>query len=212
MSWTSLSAKVRSTAAAKKLADKLQAVSAATGINIRTLHTDGSQPVGRGIGPALEALDVISVLMGDASAPADLRQRALSLASAVLEFAGRTAGAATAEATQLLASGAAWQKFQAICAAQGGMRTPTSAEHRREFTASTAGVVRSIENRKLARIAKLAGAPRQPAAGLELHVALGTRVERGQPLFTLHAEAPGELAYAGEFANKLGAAFHMEPV
>ncbi|MCP6757153.1 thymidine phosphorylase, partial [Klebsiella pneumoniae] len=56
-----------------------------------------------------------------------------------------------------------------------------------------------MDNRRLARIAKLAGAPRAPAAGLDLHVRLNERVETGQPLFTLHAETPGELAYALAF-------------
>jgi thymidine phosphorylase len=45
-------------------------------------------------------------------------------------------------------------------------------------------------------VAKLAGAPRAPAAGLKLHTPLGLTVEKGQPLFTVHAETPGELAYA----------------
>ena len=59
--------------------------------------------------------------------------------------------------------------------------------------------VTAIDNRRLARVAKLAGAPRAPAAGLELHAPLGTVVKPGQPLFTVHAEAPGELAYALDY-------------
>ena len=58
------------------------------------------------------------------------------------------------------------------------------------------GFVSAIDNRRLARLAKLAGAPTVAAAGLELHVRLGESVNPGTPLFTLHAEAPGELAYA----------------
>ena len=49
------------------------------------------------------------------------------------------------------------------------------------------------------RLASLAGAPSAPAAGLDLHVRLGDRVEKGQPLMTLHAEAAGELEYALDF-------------
>ena len=47
--------------------------------------------------------------------------------------------------------------------------------------------------------AKLAGAPSSPSAGIELHAKLGDRVQRGMPLFTLHAQAPGELAYAKRY-------------
>ena len=59
---------------------------------------------------------------------------------------------------------------------------------------------RGWPNRRLARIAKLAGAPLAPAAGVDLHVRCGDFVERGQALFTLHAESPGELAYALDYA------------
>jgi thymidine phosphorylase len=76
------------------------------------------------------------------------------------------------------------------------MRKPPRAAHTEAVTAIRAGRVTLIDNRRLARIAKLAGAPTSAAAGLELHTPVGTTVERGQPLFTVHAEAPGELAYA----------------
>jgi thymidine phosphorylase len=67
-----------------------------------------------------------------------------------------------------------------------------------------AGSVRQIDNRVLARIAKLAGAPASAAAGVDLHVKLGQPVEAGQPLYTLHAEAPGELRYAARYASEHG--------
>ena len=68
-------------------------------------------------------------------------------------------------------------------------------------TASTAGRLTRIDNRWLARAAKLAGAPLAAAAGVEVHVRLGDRVEVGQPLFTLHAQAAGELAYALQYVT-----------
>lgn len=99
-------------------------------------------------------------------------------------------------ARTILDDGRAWSKFQAICEAQGGMRAPPEARHTQVVAATRTGKVVRIDNRRLARIAKLAGAPLSPAAGLELHAAMGAHVARGQPLFTIHAEAPGELAYA----------------
>ena len=99
-------------------------------------------------------------------------------------------------AAQVLDSGRAWAKFQAICEAQGGMKTPPTAEYRHPVTAAAAGTITAIDNRRLAKAAKLAGAPRLPAAGIDLHVRLGDRVERGQPLFTLHSQSPGVLDYA----------------
>jgi thymidine phosphorylase len=190
-------AKVRSREAARILGGRLVTVGNAFGLTVKIVETDGRQPVGRGIGPALEARDVLMVLQGHQDAPRDLRNRALTLAGHVFELAGHAAeGEGLAMAAQVLESGRAWTKFQAICEAQGGMKTPPTAEHRHPVTAAAAGTIGAIDNRRLAKAAKLAGAPRFSAAGLDLHVHLGDRVERGQPLFTLHSQAPGVLAYA----------------
>jgi thymidine phosphorylase len=101
----------------------------------------------------------------------------------------------------VLDDGRAWTKFQRICEAQGGMRTPPYSRYRKETTADCEGTLMEIDNRSIARLAKLAGAPLDKAAGIELHVRLGDRIVRGMPLFTLHAEAPGELDYALSYAD-----------
>jgi thymidine phosphorylase len=87
-----------------------------------------------------------------------------------------------------------------ICEAQGGLRAPPLAPHRLEVPSPRSGSVAAIDNRRLSRIAKLAGAPLAACAGVDLHVRCGDFVERGEPLFTLHAASPGELAYALEYA------------
>lgn len=194
-------AKVRSPRAAESLTRRLHAVGEALGLSVRVLRTDGSQPVGRGIGPALEAWDLLAVLQNQADAPADLRERSLLLAGQLLEIGGRAAlGEGPALARELLSNGAAWRKFQAICQAQGGLREPPRATHHQDFLAGREGRVQSIDNRRLARIAKLAGAPASPAAGIALAVHCGDRVERGQRLYRLHAQTPGELSYAAAYA------------
>ncbi|HSQ82450.1 MAG TPA: thymidine phosphorylase family protein [Casimicrobiaceae bacterium] len=193
-------AKVRSSEAAARLGAEMQRVGRAIGIDVRVLVTDGSQPVGRGIGPALEAKDVLAVLGRDADAPADLRARALRLAGSILEFSAAVPpGTGLALATAILDDGRAFDKLRAICASQGGMREPPQAAHRRAFEAARTGKVVEVDNRRLARGAKLAGAPQAPAAGIEFLTPVGTQVERGQPLFVVHAQAPGELAYAFDY-------------
>ncbi|MRD47909.1 thymidine phosphorylase [Caenimonas koreensis DSM 17982] len=195
-------AKVRSAAAADDLSALLEFAAHAIGLNVRIARTDGLVPVGRGIGPALEARDVLAVLQNQNSAPADLVGRALALAGELLEFGGAApAGEGLAMASQVLADGRAWRKFQDICQAQGGMRAPPVAAYVVEFESRRSGVVLGIDNRRLSRIAKLAGAPSSPCAGLDLHVAAGDFVERGQPLFAIHAQSPGEAAYALEYAS-----------
>jgi len=190
-------AKVRSREAAGELQAQLVSVGDRLGLKVAVEVTDGQQPVGRGIGPALEARDVLAVLKGQADAPADLRERALRLAGRLIEIAGLVAaGEGPAKAGALLDSGGAWEKFRAICEAQGGVREPPTAAHTREIPAPRTGAVQAIDNRRLARVAKLAGAPGAKAAGIDLSVGLGQRVSRGEPLYTIHAETPGELVYA----------------
>lgn len=195
-------AKVRSMAAAEALGARLSSVGKAMGLNLALHVSDGVAPVGRGIGPALEALDVLAVLRRAPGAPVDLRERALDLAGHLLDLApGTVAGQGRGRAQSVLDSGAAEAKFLAICAAQGGFREPGTAAQRIEIDAPHAGVLMAVDNRRIARIAKLAGAPRQKSAGIRLLTQIGDRVEKGQPLYELHAETPGELAYALSYAE-----------
>jgi thymidine phosphorylase len=195
-------AKVRGLEAAQRLDTELREVGEAMGLHVRPVLTDGAQPVGRGIGPAPEARDVIAVLQNDPNAPHDLRARALLLAGHLLELAAAApAGSGEALARVILDDGRAWRKFAAICEAQGGLRTPPVAAYTRPVTAMRGGRVAAIDNRRLARVAKLAGAPRDRAAGLVIHVRIGDVVHPGEPLFTVHAETAGELAYALAYAE-----------
>ena len=194
-------AKVRSAEAADALSAGLIAVADAFGIKAKVITGDGTQPIGRGIGPALEASDVLAVLQCAPTAPRDLRDRAVALAGALIELGGVAQhGSGAIVAAQTLDNGRAWTKFQQICEAQGGMRTPPKSNHRHPLAAARAGRVDAIDNRKIAKLAKLAGAPEAKAAGVELHVGLGDTVSVGQPLCTVHADAAGELAYALAYA------------
>lgn len=204
-------AKIRSADAAKALASHMGAVAEAFGLKTRFVLSDGAQPVGRGIGPALEAKDVLAVLNNAPDAPQDLRGRALTVAGAVLELSGKVqTGAGEATAAAALADGRAWAKFQRICEAQGGMRTPQTAPLTRPWTAARSGMVTKINNRKISRLAKLAGAPDDSAAGVVMHVRLGEEVRAGAPLLIVHAEAPGQLEYALQYAAANADMFEIE--
>ncbi len=206
-----LTAKIRTQEAARDLSAHMTAVAEAFGLKTRFVLSDGAQPVGRGIGPALEAKDVVAVLVGAADAPPDLRERALAIAGAVLELSGTAPdGQGYALARAALVDGRAWAKFQAICEAQGGMRTPPSAPLTRPWAAARSGILTNINNRKISRLAKLAGAPDDPAAGIVLHVRLGDGVVAGAPLVTVHAQAPGQLAYALDYAAANPDIFEIE--
>jgi thymidine phosphorylase len=195
-------AKVRTAEAARTLSRRLSHVASIFGLETRVVLSDGLQPVGRGIGPALEARDVLEVLRGGPKAPQDLRNRACLLAGLLLEMGGRASpGQGAFHAAQCIDDGSAWTKFVAICETQGGMRTPTTASQHEPVLAPAPGLVSAFDNRKLALVAKLAGAPEAKAAGICLHVRIGDVVNTGEPLFTIHAETPGELAYALAYAT-----------
>lgn len=193
-------AKIRSLKSANKLRREMEQVAEAIGLKLNVLITDGAQPVGRGIGPALEAKDILAVLRNEDDAPVDLKERAISLAAAVLEVAGKAPeGYGADKAIELLESGLAYQKFEAICYAQGGFREPGTAKFQYSVKASINGVVQRVDNRKLAKIAKLAGAPEDKASGVEFLAPIGTKVQPDQVLYVIHAESQGELDYALEY-------------
>jgi len=195
-------AKLRSSAEASELAGHLERVGAKLGLNVCPIVTDGVQPIGSGIGPALEARDVLRVLRRDPQAPADLRERAILLGGAVLELGGAAKkGEGRARAETILSDGRALNKFERICEAQGGFREPRLTALEEVVSTPMTGRVSSIHNRLLAKIAKLAGAPASKAAGVDLHVKLGDVVTKGQPLLTVHAQSPGEMEYALAFAR-----------
>ena len=204
-------AKVRSVELAQMLADLLVETGAALGMKVQILISDGSQPVGHGVGPALEARDVLAVLQRTKSAPEDLRERALTLAATMLEMGNACPpGRGLALATQTLDNGDAWKKFVAICEAQGGLKTPPVAPFQHSITAHKAGIVALFNNRVISRLASLAGAPNAVSAGIDLHVRLGDKVEKGQLLMTLHAEARGEMEYALDFYQSHLDVLHIE--
>lgn len=194
-------AKVRTHAAADAIARRLAFVGEAVGLRVGIHVSDGRQPVGWGIGPALEAHDVLAVLRNAASAPSDLRERALDVAGAVLDLLpGATQGSGRALASETLRSGAALRKFMAICAAQGGFQEPGTAQFLKPYLAPVSGRIMCINNRQLARVAKLAGAPHDVTAGVMCRLREGDRIERGAPLFEVQAATRGELDYALDYA------------
>jgi thymidine phosphorylase len=197
-------AKVRTNESAVRLKEQMEKVASAIGIRLEVVATDGSQPVGSGIGPALEAFDVLDVLNNTRSSSQALKERALQLAAKMLELGGKSLeGQGLKQATEILESGKALNKFMRICEAQGGFHSPPRAKLQFDFVAGHNGTVVSIDNRTLARIAKLAGAPRSQASGVVFHAFLGKRVVKGDVLYTIHTDSAGELSYARDYATSV---------
>jgi AMP phosphorylase len=183
-----------------KVSDKL-------GMKVEAIITDGAEPVGNGIGPALECLDVLEVLEG--RGPDDLRHKSLLMAGRLLELCGKvekSKGYAVAE--NLVTSGKALAKFREIIELQGGNPrvknsdiVPGSYTH--TVTTKVSGSIFHIDNKTMAKIARIAGAPRDKGAGVLLHRCRGDRVEVGDKIFTVFAESETKLGFAVKALNDL---------
>ena len=195
-------AKVRSQSDAVRLRKLFEYVARHLGIVTDVVFTDGSQPIGRGVGPVLEARDVMAVLRNDDDAPADLRERGVMLAGRMLDFdPALEGGTGYARALELLASGAALAAMERLIEAQGKRAEPPSlGVHHFEVKAHRAGSVAAIDCQRIARIARLAGAPMDEGAGIDLLLKVGAAVRQGDVLYRIHANSETGLGFARDLA------------
>lgn len=202
---------------ARRLARALVDVGTGAGKQVVALLTDMNQPLGRMVGNALEVAESLDVLEG--GGPADVRELTLALGGEMLVLAGAAASTEEAERRlgELLDNGAARERFGRIIEAQHGDRRvlddrgllplapfTTVVESPRE------GTLAATDCAELGRIAGALGAGRarasdvvDPAVGFEMHARVGDRVERGQPLLTLHTRT--EAGYEALEARALAA-------
>ena len=190
--------KVRSQADAVRLRKLFEYVARHLGLVTTIVLTDGSQPIGRGVGPVLEARDVMAVLRNEDDAPGDLREHAVTLAGHMLEFdPALEGGRGYARALELLASGAALAAMERMIEAQGRRAEQPKVGHRHfDVLAPEAGVVRQIDCERIARIARLAGAPMDEGAGIDLFCKVGAHVRASEALYRVYANSETGLAFA----------------
>ena len=191
-------AKVRGHTDAMRLRKLFEFVADNIGLNIETVITDGSQPIGRGIGPVLEARDVMAVMHCEPDAPADLREKSLRLAGRLLEFDPALRGGSGYErAVQLLSSGQALRKQEDIIEAQGRNSADYSLDRlQHDVVAPRDGYVVSIDSWRIARIARLAGDPLDKGSGIELLRKIGDEVNAGTPLYRIYSGVQADLEFS----------------
>lgn len=195
-------AKVRSIPDAEKLSALFRSVAEKINVRVEVVITDVHGPIGWGIGPRLEALDVLSVLRRDPSAPVDLREKSLYLAARLLEIIGAVAPSGGYRAAQqALDSGAAEKTFNRILTAQGVRDFPPEARYRTTITALTDGHIHEIDCWEIARVAKQAGAPAHESAGVRLLRTVGDVVAKGEPIFEIHSQSKTQLEFGRTYAE-----------
>ncbi|MDY6773565.1 MAG: AMP phosphorylase [Candidatus Nanohaloarchaea archaeon] len=185
---------------ARDLARKFKRVGDHIDMEIECTITTGGEPIGRGIGPVLEARDVLRVLQGEG--PEDLKLKSLRLASILFDLAG-----IDVEPREILESGEALEKFREIVEAQNGdpeveLGDLQPGEHTATVKAGRDGFVTHISNELVSDIARRAGAPKDTKAGIELQAKVGDQVEEGDELLTVYAEKEEKLEEAEELAEE----------
>ncbi len=193
-------AKVTTMSRAVNLKKLFEFVGEKMGMTVEVLVSDGSQPIGRGIGPVLEVQDVMAVLSGSPGAPQDLREKCIKLAGRILDFDPKLRGGEGRKvAEQILSSGQALEKMKAIIAMQGEKAPKQVGAVVKEALAPSSGTIAAMDNQQLASCAKLAGAPVDQGAGLYLLKKNGETVKAGEPLFRIHAEEDADMGYAWDY-------------
>ena len=197
-------AKIKDRKEAGKLQNEFEEIGKKLGKKVHAIITDGSQPIGNGIGPLMEARDVLWILKRDSRRPLDLEKKCLLMCAKILEMAGERNG--HKKAREILESGKAYKKMMQIIAAQKGKNTDPDkmrlAKYSFDFLAGKKGVIKEINNLMITKIARVAGAPIEKSAGLYLYKHVNDKVHKGERLFTIFSENQEKLKFAADIAKE----------
>ena len=204
-------AKIEKMKDAIHLKKKFIEVSRKIGLRVKVFITDGLQPIGKGIGPMLEARELIHVLKNSSTENYHpvLKRKCLHIAGDLFELIKKTKkGKGYAYAKQILESGKAYKKFKEIIKAQGG-KVPNPekmklAKFSITFNAQNSGKIKHIDNKTINRMARIAGAPYDKEAGIYFYAHKNDIVKRGDKLFTLYSDNKSRLNYAKKINWKQG--------
>jgi len=199
--------KVLDIADGEKLARDFVELGRSLGINVRAGLTYGGQPVGRAIGPALEAREAMAALINPESASMSLLSKSASLAGIILEASGISQqGQGYNVAMDILKSGKALLKMREIIEAQGGNPNikpddiPVGS-YKHQVVAESDGYVTLVDNESIVQISRAAGTPSDKGAGIILYQKQGYKVKKGDVLFEIYAERSSRLSDAVNLAS-----------
>jgi len=194
---------------AKKLSSLFKYIAKCFKIKIRVVIHKADGPVGRGIGPSLEARDILRVFQQKENRPLDLENKSIALAGILLELCGRAPkGKGRIMARQAIVNGNAWRKMQEIIKAQGGNEKIDSEKVKQGnytfvYKSGKTGRVVDIDNKNLVEICRLLGAPAEKQAGVYLHKVVGNKIKKGEPLLTMHTISQLHINLARTVAKKI---------
>jgi pyrimidine-nucleoside phosphorylase len=208
---------------ARELARVMIDIGTGAGRTVKVILSDMSAPLGRAVGNALEINEVTDLLQG--GGPASLREIVITSAGILLSLSdlGIDEEEGRLRALHAMSSGAAYQKWKAWIAAQGGDPDASLELAPVEHTvlAPSAGVVREIDALSVGQAAVRLGAgrakkgdPVDHGVGVLLHTSVGDRIASGEPIVTVYArseEAAVDAARAIEHATVITPGVHGAP-
>ena len=207
---TGLGAFMQTLEEARTLANLMVDIGTLAGRRTVALLSDMNQPLGCAVGNALEAIEAIEMLRGNA--PKDYYEHCLHVAAHVLLLGKRVddleQGRALAERS--IKDGSALEKFRVLVQAQGGdvsYLDDTSKFERAKFVevvpAPRSGFVSQVHARLVGEASVVLGAgrakktdPIDHAVGFLIHKKVGDQVQAGDPLFEIHANQQEKIAEA----------------
>lgn len=201
---------MKSQAEALELAGMLVDIGRRAGRKMTAFITDMSQPLGRFVGNSLEVGECLAIMSGEKFLGEgrfeDTRELSLILSAEMIFLGGKAQNFAEAHqlAEKLLNSGAALNKFEELCAAQGGnLAGLTQSPKRYDVLSLKAGFVDSFDTQKLGMAALSLGAGRLKvtdsidySAGFQVHAKISDAVQVGDILYTLYGEDTKRFAEA----------------
>ena len=195
-------AKIESKKEARRLKRRFLELGKDLSIKMKVIVTDGNQPIGNGVGPNLEAKDVLNVLMG--KGPIDLREKAIKMVIIILKML--KVKNAKKKVIDALNSGKAYEKMKEIIKAQKGVifrpEQLKLGKFRKNISSNKNGRVTEVNNIDVSKIARTAGAPQDKTAGIYLCKKLKDNVKKREILFIVYSDSQKRLEYASELIKE----------
>ncbi len=193
---------------ATELAECLVRVGNQSGLLTSTILSDMDQPLGQTVGNAIEVNEAIEVLRGEQGVA---RELAIELGSELL-LATKHAANRQEAANRLAAKiddGSAMDRFERMVAAQGGvLKAPLPLAPACVIESPAEGTIVSIDCRAIGEaIIKMGGGRTKKgeaidhSVGIRVHGRIGDRMEKGQPILTLHCHSNLAHDYLGALGH-----------
>jgi pyrimidine-nucleoside phosphorylase len=193
-----------------RLAEVMVETGKRMGKKVVALITDMDQPLGRMAGHSNEVAESVEVLKG--RGPADLRDLSVELSAWMFYLGERTNSVEEGRrlAETMIATGKALEKFRQGIRLQGGderviddpQRLPAARLHF-DVSSSASGFITGTNCEQFGIALAMLGGGREKkedkidhGVGLEFHKRIGDRVEKGEPLATIHYNSDAKLAEA----------------